>query len=836
MHITRRKVIVTLLLAALVAAGVAGLCLWDLKHRSGLPPLVRERMPAYWRTVFIGDADVRNAVRGLYAPDATNRRAACDRLCLMGERAAPAVPHLVATLANGSTWKAPYVVNEAMIPDDQVDLPAVKEPQEPSWGERLLSFIVKPPDPSAGTAGYVASGAADALAEIGPPAEPVLLAALADPLPQVRGQAALALGNIADPAAIDALQSLLADRRPEVRPYAVVALGQFNDPRAVEALTEACTDTGQPEIVRHLAAAFLIENGPAGIPVVLRLLRSTSVKDRRVAAGALAITVNVGNGLLSTEDKWVTPGPPPKDPAVVEALAEAVNDPDETVASYAVCALARHLKPAAPGADVDERIVPALLSAMHSRYVHVQELAETTLGARPDPRAMDRLTAMLRFSLSPPRNPYSVAHLMVCIDPRLAVPQLAEALQSRFPEVRLAAAVALRDVPPECRSFSTPEEMASVTDALAALLEDPETAEPAAETLAAWHDPRCLAVLRRRAADGSREKQAWCCEPLARLGAAGIGLLLELARRPELAEPAAAALAQVSDPAATDALRAAAVDKKFPVRYSALAALANLGDRWAMEPLLQELDEIGDKEAPAVLKALGVLKDRRAADPIIAYLSVRGLYSETPTGKSRGDTEVPLMATAAWALARMGDPRCVNLYLDAASDDIGKWAFSNIGDGSMEDVYLAGAGEAAVTRLTEALKNPDKSVLLEALSALLELTGPRALDAARRLVAAGSLSPWEREALLHNVEDVQGPEVTAFLVEIAATDPSPGIRGEALRQLATRGGPEALAAIRRAADGDECRSVRTQAWRHLTNLTDERRPAGIPRAWAHSPL
>ncbi len=71
---------------------------------------------------------------------------------------------------------------------------------------------------------YVGGMAADALARIGPAALPGLIDALKNGAPPVRGRAARALAQIADPAAIPALIAALDDEHPIVEYYADLAL------------------------------------------------------------------------------------------------------------------------------------------------------------------------------------------------------------------------------------------------------------------------------------------------------------------------------------------------------------------------------------------------------------------------------------------------------------------------------------------------------------------------------------------------------------------------------------------------------------------------------------
>ncbi|MBI4508242.1 MAG: HEAT repeat domain-containing protein [Deltaproteobacteria bacterium] len=94
--------------------------------------------------------------------------------------------------------------------------------------------------------GDAASRAAEALVLI-----------LSDDRFEVRCAAALALGDLGDPIALDPLLELMTDENREVRQAAVVALGRIGDDRAFDPLARALLD-GPPD-VRFQAAISLVE-------------------------------------------------------------------------------------------------------------------------------------------------------------------------------------------------------------------------------------------------------------------------------------------------------------------------------------------------------------------------------------------------------------------------------------------------------------------------------------------------------------------------------------------------------------------------------------------------
>jgi cyclophilin family peptidyl-prolyl cis-trans isomerase/HEAT repeat protein len=75
-----------------------------------------------------------------------------------------------------------------------------------------------------------------------PPAVPNLLALLADPEPQIRRRAALAIGRVGLPEGVAPLISALSDAQVEVRQMVAFALGLIGDETATDALVAALAD------------------------------------------------------------------------------------------------------------------------------------------------------------------------------------------------------------------------------------------------------------------------------------------------------------------------------------------------------------------------------------------------------------------------------------------------------------------------------------------------------------------------------------------------------------------------------------------------------------------
>lgn len=121
-------------------------------------------------------------------------------------------------------------------------------------------------------------------------AEPRLIAAftrmLADPNPEVRSQAVMALGESGLSEAPAALQALARDRNSEVRQHVVQALGQIRDPKSVPVLKELLQD-GNADVREHAVYALGEIRDRAALEALVGALKSPDPVVRRTAAMAL---------------------------------------------------------------------------------------------------------------------------------------------------------------------------------------------------------------------------------------------------------------------------------------------------------------------------------------------------------------------------------------------------------------------------------------------------------------------------------------------------------------------------------------------------------------------
>jgi HEAT repeat protein len=80
-----------------------------------------------------------------------------------------------------------------------------------------------------------------------------IIEALRNEDPNVRWEAARALGVTRDPRAVEPLIAALGDRDPDVRRKAALSLGKIRDPKAVEPLL-TCSVKDENQVVRWAAA------------------------------------------------------------------------------------------------------------------------------------------------------------------------------------------------------------------------------------------------------------------------------------------------------------------------------------------------------------------------------------------------------------------------------------------------------------------------------------------------------------------------------------------------------------------------------------------------------
>jgi HEAT repeat protein len=261
----------------------------------------------------------------LDSKDANERRKAAYELCDRGESAAVAVPKLVQLLAKDPDVDVRIAAAYGLSYTGQKDKAAVPA---------LVEALKKDPENDvrlsvASCLGGMGASAKDAI--------PALIGVLEDRDPNMRSNAAAALGHIGpDQAGVNALVGLLKDSDRGTRQNAVFSLGQSGQNRdAVRALETALED--KSPIVRVVAAIGLLKGKPqkkAPYVVLVRAIKSEGeLKDPEVkVAYGLA-----GQFLVNVNEKSVS---------MMTALIDALADNDPRIRYSAAHTLAMIGRPA----------------------------------------------------------------------------------------------------------------------------------------------------------------------------------------------------------------------------------------------------------------------------------------------------------------------------------------------------------------------------------------------------------------------------------------------------------------------------------------------------------
>ena len=260
--------------------------------------------------------------------------------------------------------------------------------------------------------------------------EPVL-ALLSDSASDVRRAAAWVLGELEDPRAVEPLITALGDDNSEVRRAAIEALAEIEDPRALDSLIDAIGDP-TAEVRRHAAWALGEFDDPRAFDPLIEALDDANAEVRRFAAAAL--------GEID-------------DPRAVEPLIAALSDENPEVRRWVAAALG----------ELDEpRAVDALIVALNDTYAEVRRFAAAALGELDDPRALDALIVALEDENAEVRR-FAAGALGELSDEQ-AVDALISILDDENAEVRRFAVYALAEIG-DLRALSPLQDALTDTDA-----------------------------------------------------------------------------------------------------------------------------------------------------------------------------------------------------------------------------------------------------------------------------------------------------------------------------------------------------------------------------------
>jgi len=691
----------------------------------------------------VDERDRESILRDLASPDDELRRLAVERLVLLPPE--EALPHLVERLGDES-WRVRKAAVErvAALPD-----PA-----------RVCDALVRALGDGENSGRR--NAALEALVRMGGAVMPGLLAASADPDPDVRKQIVDALAGIADGGASARLVELLSDPDANVRGAAADALGAVARRDTAPALAGAAAQDGErlvqlsalralrriewaPPVVQLegaladplLRAAALALLGFSDEPVALDvLLKSLAVEPRAASEAAMvALVRQVGRcggeeaerlALRLREAARAAPE------VVERALARLESGPLETrLALVQFLGLLRAESLVLPllRAGRDE----VLADVVTGTLAEFGETAERVVDARFEELDADERVLACEI-LGRGRSPAGGRRLLQALvqsDPVVRATAARALARRRSPDA-LDALVARFEA--AASDETEPEELALLGEAIAAVA-DPSAA-PGAELAA-----RAVRLVGERLADGPEGFRAAAAQLLGRLGVAAeseaFALLVSDASA-VVRRAAVEALASRAGETLPEALRLACADEAAAVRVAAANALAGSADGSAFD-LLERL--ASDEEAPvraAALRALGALP---ASDPA-------------------------------------ADARRVALLARAASEDGG-------------------------------------AVAMAALESLRALGDPRAADAAASLLRAGAPELVRAAvACLGRVGDALALDALIPLLE----HESWGVRAEAIRVLGERGVQKAVPALLRRLEAEQDDFVRETMLRALERL------------------
>ena len=249
--------------------------------------------------------------------------------------------------------------------DEQITL-GVFEPTE----QILKQLVEGLGDPR----GVVRLRFAETLGEIGEPATPLLVEALANHSDVVvRRAAAKTLTIIADPAAVPTLvHTFLNDQDTVVKGSSAGALARTGE-AAVPALLDILASTEQPEDIKGHAAWALAFIGSEAADHLYKALNAASLDVRCAVIGAL--------GHVAQEQS---------DEKSCNLLVSALTDPEALIRTEAAAGLGQVNYPAA---------VPHLILAIQDTDLDVRKAAINSLGKIGDDRALEPLQAALNDEL-----------------------------------------------------------------------------------------------------------------------------------------------------------------------------------------------------------------------------------------------------------------------------------------------------------------------------------------------------------------------------------------------------------------------------------------------------
>jgi cyclophilin family peptidyl-prolyl cis-trans isomerase/HEAT repeat protein len=512
-------------------------------------------------------------------------------------------------------------------------VPRVSWEQKLAWIARLEDQrLLRDPTPVTPVVIRPATKTLPAL--IAPPPPTDLLVLLGDSEARVRRRAALALGRVGLPEAVEPLGKALADEEVEVRQMAAFALGLIGSPvarplliqalagrdvvlqgRAAEALGLIGDKADAPaigEMVRtHLAAGALAGVQPEDLTSPLAP-PVEAVRLGLFALARLAVYEPLATAVLGADGQPVSRWWPVAyalqrvgDPRAAPALLALLSTPGRFTASFAVRGLAA-VKAAQPDA-----LAAIRAEVEQPRDAAVMIQAIRALAALNDRGSLPLMTRMVGDPSTNAAIRLEAMNTLAALADARTSDILVELASDSAPAIRGAAMRALARVDPE-----------TFTATLSGLDTDADWTVRVAQAGALGGLPNGLgfARLATMAEDADVRVVPAVITGIAATRAPGAAALIRTKLRASdlMARSAAAqALAQLKATDAAADLRsaytAAAADAAYTARASILAALAQL-DPAAARPLLDEA--LKDKDWAVRVRAADLLREQKVTDGV----------------------------------------------------------------------------------------------------------------------------------------------------------------------------------------------------------------------------
>jgi len=516
----------------------------------------------------------------------------------------------------------------------------------------------------------------------------------------LRMNAAKALGSIKDRSAVPALVGCLSDENPYVRRQIVSALKEIGDPTGLEAIKDAPKDTLPPEI-----------SSPTPTPPKVLKPPPPAIRKDSVPVPGSGYSVT----MFGREEKKEEKPSPPKEEKPTEILTPP---PARIVSKYEpkprpsidIKRLIRHLNVNDPrtrreaadklGDVGSQEATDYLIPLLKDKDEYVRQAAARALGKLKDKKAVEPLIAGLK---DPEVNvrAFSVWALGEIQDTR-AIEPLCSSLLDKEWKIREHSFEALRKFrDPRSRRImvSTLVKGAKINSSASGTLWKLISLEGREVILRAMEDPEGDKAKTLRNYIGLMEADI---QNVSNIGTKALvdypdrGMVISemsnhIRTQTGTPVPSILLLGRLKDRRALPILLDALNKRKdLHCRLTVINALDELGDKEAVEPLLQIL--VDDKEFPgprmAAARALGKFGDARAVEPLLRILKDerenkevrRDAASALGTFRDKRAVEplinilrnkredVWLRVAAASSLGNIGDPKAIEPLQDALKD------------------------------------------------------------------------------------------------------------------------------------------------------------------------